>query len=168
MPDATELEGSAGALGYQLSRLQRVRDATAVQLGARGSDGLELAAYRCVFALLERGPMRSGELAEVVLADPSTVSRHVAQLVEMGHLERRADPRDGRAQVIDVTDAGRAAATAMRDKRNARIGAVIGDWDPADRQDLVRLLTKLLDDYEMRRVELLAQGKKAGGEEAGP
>lgn len=165
--DAGELERSAGALGDQLSRLQRLRETTAAQLGGRGVDGLELAAYRCVFALMACGPMRSGALAEVVLSDPSTVSRHVAQLVALGHLERRPDPRDGRATVIGVTDAGRAAATAMRDRRNERLATVIENWDPADRQDLVRLLTRLLDDYDLRREDLLAQ-LKGSGKKAAP
>lgn len=139
------------ALANQLVRLQRLRERTMHQLSGRGVDGLELAAYRCVFVLLERGPMRSGALAEIVLADPSTVSRHVAQLVALGHLERRPDPADGRATVIAVTDAGRAAAGRMRERRNARLDQVVGDWDAADRKELVRLLTRLLDDYESVR-----------------
>lgn len=157
--DAGELARSADALGNQLGRLQRVRERTVQQLGSRGVEGLDLAAYRCVYALLERGPMRSGALAEVVLSDPSTVSRHVAQLVALGHLERRPDPEDGRATVIAVTPAGREAAAGMRARRNERLAAVVGSWEPGERRDLVRLLTRLLDDYELHRDELVAGEK---------
>lgn len=143
-------------LGNQLARLQRVRERTVHQLGWRGADGLEMAAYRCVFAVIERGPMRSGALAEAVLADPSTVSRHVAQLVALGHLERRPDPADGRATVIAVTESGRSAASRMRQRRNERLATVIGEWPQHDRRELVRLITSLLDDYELRRGDLLA------------
>lgn len=158
------MDRETNALGDQLSRLQRLRERTVQQLGARGVDGLEMAAYRCVFALLERGPMRSGALAEVLLADPSTVSRHVAQLVALGHLERRPDPDDGRATVIAVTGPGRAAAAGMRSRRNERLATVVGDWEPQDRTDLVRLLTRLLDDYELARESLLAKDDGTGAE----
>ncbi|WP_024795103.1 MarR family winged helix-turn-helix transcriptional regulator [Tomitella biformata] len=160
------LAHDADDLGYQLGRLQRVRERTVHQLGWRGADGLEMAAYRCVFAVLELGPMRSGALAEAVLADPSTVSRHVAQLVALGHLERRPDPADGRATVIAATAAGRAAAGRMRARRNERLATVIGDWPRQDRQELVRLMTRLLDDYELRREDLLAEALDRVGQGA--
>ena len=151
-----DLAAAADALGNQLDRLQRLRERTVQQLGVRGAEGIELAAYRCLYALVERGPMRSGNLAETVLSDPSTVSRHVAQLVALGHLERRPDPDDGRATVIAATEAGCHAANAMRARRNDRLATVVGDWVSEDRQELVHLLTRLLDDYEAHRADLLA------------
>src|SRR4051794_15781166 len=44
--------------------------------------------------------------------DPSTVSRAVASLVGLRPAERRADPADGRAGVLALTDAGRTALAA--------------------------------------------------------
>ncbi|QDQ98970.1 MarR family transcriptional regulator [Tomitella fengzijianii] len=125
-----------------------MRERTMTQVGRFGADGMELAAYRCVFALLQNGPMRSGELAETLLSDPSTVSRHVAQLVDRGHLERRSDPDDRRASMIAVTESGRQAAERMRLRRNQRLGAVVGSWPEGERAELARLLGKLLDGYE--------------------
>ena len=48
--------------------------------------------------------MRAGALAECMQSDPSTVSRQVAALVKDGLLERRADPADGRASLLVLTE----------------------------------------------------------------
>ena len=55
--------------------------------------------------LQTEGPLRAGALADCLQSDPSTVSRQVAALVKDGLLERRADPDDGRASLLVLTDA---------------------------------------------------------------
>src|SRR6478609_2759565 len=46
--------------------------------------------------LAHTGPQRASALADLVGADPSTVSRQVASLVKAGFVDRQADPNDGR------------------------------------------------------------------------
>ena len=64
------------------------------------------AAHVLLFPLCRLGPLRQGALADLVHADPSTVSRHVAALVEQGLVRRVADESDGRASRLVVTDEG--------------------------------------------------------------
>ncbi len=155
-PDGAEIPSHTDELGNQLARLHRMRERTMNQMGRYGADGLELAAYRCVFSIIQHGPMRSSALAETLLSDPSTVSRHVAQLVDRGHLERRPDPDDRRASLVAVTDSGRRAADRMRLRRNQRLGAVVGGWPEDERAELTRLLGKLLDGYDAQRAEIVS------------
>ena len=61
------------------------------------TDSRDRAALVLLFPLARLGPLRQGALAELVHADPSTVSRHVAALVEQGLVRRVADESDGRA-----------------------------------------------------------------------
>src|SRR6201991_3181209 len=56
----------------------------------------------------EAGPQRLGEIAAAVGSDPSTVSRQVNALVAAGLVERRADPHDSRAQLLEATPTGAA------------------------------------------------------------
>src|SRR6478736_5710334 len=56
--------------------------------------------------LVRRGPCRASALAELVGADPSTVSRQVASLVKAGLVRRQADPDDGRACLLVPTELG--------------------------------------------------------------
>ena len=64
--------------------------------------------------LAQHGPSRASDLAELVCADPSTVSRQVASLVKCGLLERRADPDDGRASILVPTELGLAEGRRVR------------------------------------------------------
>src|ERR671920_1752671 len=79
------------------------------------------AALVLLFPLVRLGPLRQGALAELVHADPSTVSRHVTSLVERGLVTRVADETDGRASRLVVTDAGRAQLDDLRRQREAYI-----------------------------------------------
>jgi DNA-binding MarR family transcriptional regulator len=99
-----------------------------------------------LFPLVRMGPLRQGALAELVHADPSTVSRHVAALVERGLVQRVADESDGRASRLHVTDAGHAALDSFRRDREKHFAQVTAGWDDADLTTLTILLSRFLDD----------------------
>ena len=103
-------------IAQQLVRLGRIRERTNAQIHATSQGEIEVAAYGIIFKLLHDGPMRSGELAEALYSDASTISRQVAGLVKRGLIERRADPDDGRASVLVVTDDGRTASGFLVDR----------------------------------------------------
>jgi DNA-binding MarR family transcriptional regulator len=112
-----------------------------VRLGARakgmlylnaGDLGAEFSALMLLFPLRFHGPMRVTDLAEIKQADPSTVSRQAAQLVKAGLARREADPVDGRASRLAVTDSGLTACGKLHDAREALVADVLRDW-PAER-----------------------------------
>src|SRR5690242_19790172 len=102
------------ALSEQLPRFARLIHALKAQAATEGRDA---AAVVLLFPLVRMGPLRQGALAELVHADPSTVSRHVTSLVERGFVTRVADETDGRASRLVVTDAGRAQLDDLRRQR---------------------------------------------------
>ena len=161
-----EVEIGAGDLGDALVHLLRVLERTGAQLSARRQDGLDRAAFALLARLVHDGPLRSRALADAALADPSTVSRQVASLVELGMVERQADPADGRATLLAATEQGRHLAAQLRRRRDATVSAVVADWPASDRADLRRLLTRFTDDLERLRPTLLAhcEGTPAGGD----
>jgi len=106
-----------------------------VRLGARakgmlntGNHGAEFSALMLLFPLRGMGPMRVTDLAEIKQADPSTVSRQAAQLVRAGLARREADPADGRASRLAVTDAGLAACAQLHEARHALLSQALGNW----------------------------------------
>ncbi len=115
-------------------------------LPAVTGDGRERAALVLLFPLTRLGPLRQSALADAVLADPSTVSRHVASLVEQGLVQRVADETDGRATRLVVTDAGRVAVERLAEERAARLEAMLTGWSDADLATLTGLFGRLLDD----------------------
>src|SRR3712207_1526003 len=90
------------ALSEQMPRFMRLIHGIKAQHAAEG--GRDLAALVLLFPLQRLGPLRQSALAEAVHADPSTVSRHVALLVERGLVARVADESDGRASRLVLTD----------------------------------------------------------------
>ncbi len=127
-------------LGEQLPRFVRLVHALKAGQAQEGRAALVL-----LFPLERVGPLRQGALAELVLADPSTVSRHVAALIEQGLVHRVPDATDGRASRLVVTDAGRAALGQFRAEREAHLARVTADWPAADLSALTHLLGRLLD-----------------------
>ncbi|MFI5777755.1 MarR family winged helix-turn-helix transcriptional regulator [Nocardia sp. NPDC051570] len=142
-------------IAQQLIRLTRLRERTQAQIAANTSGEIEIAAYGIIFRLLCDGPMRSGTLAEALFSDASTISRQVASLVKRGLIERRADPGDGRASVLVVTEAGREVAAEIRKRRNETLDRVMADWTHDERELLGSLLRRFVDDYEAARPAIL-------------
>jgi DNA-binding MarR family transcriptional regulator len=108
-----------------------------------GDVGAEFSALQLLFPLLQTGPLRVTDLADVKQADASTVSRQAAQLVKAGLARREADPVDGRASRLAVTPAGKAACERLREARKALLSRVVGGWPP----DRVAAFTDLFHEF---------------------
>lgn len=104
----------------------------------------------------EHGPLRAADLAHRISADPSTVSRQVAALVKVGWLERRADPEDGRASLLVVTDAGRARLAEHEARRGRATAPVLAGWSLHDRAELLRLVSRYAAGLREHRDEVVA------------
>ena len=128
-------------LGEQLPRFLRL-----VHALKAGQSADSRAALFLLFPLERLGPLRQGALAELVHADPSTVSRHVAALIDQGLVRRVADETDGRASRLVVTEAGRAVLAQVRSDREAHLARVTAGWSAADLTALTHLFGRLLDD----------------------
>lgn len=131
------------ALGEQMPRFMRLIHGLKAQHSAEG--GRDRAALVLLFPLARSGPLRQSALAEAVHADPSTVSRHVALLVERGLVRRLADASDGRASRLVLTDAGRAQFDQLRAERGAYLRTVTADWTDDELATFTTLFDRLLD-----------------------
>ena len=132
------------ALSDQMPRFMRLIHGIKAQHTAEG--GRDRAALVLLFPLDRLGPLRQSELAEVLHADPSTVSRHVTLLVERGLVVRVADENDGRASRLVLTDAGRAQLDQLRGERVAYLRTVTADWTDDELATFTDLFERLLND----------------------
>ena len=98
---------------------------------------------------LERsGDQRCSALALQVGVDVSVASRQLAVLERLGYVERRPDPQDGRASLLNLTDAGAAALAAARALRADWSLTALATWDESDALLLSDLLDRLVSDLE--------------------
>lgn len=95
-------------------------------------------------------PMRMSDLADALRIERRSATDVVEQLVERGLLERRADPHDKRATVIELTADGTRMVKAIAKIRASVSHKAAAPLEPAEVTELHRLLTKLLaaDDFE--------------------
>jgi len=97
---------------------------------------------------LELGAMTLKQLAEAFRLDPSTVNRQVNALLRAGLVEKVPDPAGGVARVLRPSDKGLDLLHRERAVVQEQISRVVGQWSPADLDDLHRLLEKLNSSIE--------------------
>jgi DNA-binding MarR family transcriptional regulator len=83
-------------------------------------------------------------LASELGLSAATVSLRIERLVQRGLADREADPEDGRGTLISLTDRGREMFEACAPEHLANAQALLAGLAEAERDDLGRLLGKLL------------------------
>jgi DNA-binding MarR family transcriptional regulator len=118
-----------------LRRVQRIHLSTTT-----GDVNLERSAYGIMCKLADEGPQRLGALATAFGLDPSTITRQVQALEEIGLAARKTDPSDRRASILDLTPNGREVLDSTRSRRRTRLQEALSDWPESDLTDFGRLL----------------------------
>src|ERR1700761_6298792 len=128
--------------------LQRTVRRCKARLLAAAGDDVESATQGLLHVVAAEGPLRASALASSVHSDLSTVSRQVGALVSRGLLQRQADQLDGRASLLHVTEAGRAAIAAHERGRQAFFGEVLTGWSPAEMRQFARQVERFTAAYD--------------------
>lgn len=136
---------TVAAVADSCLRLMRGFTQVKTQLLALARDDTYWSGYLLINRLAIDGPVRSSELAEKVHADPSTVSRQIATLVKDGYVERRADPMDGRASLLVITDRGREFHAEHMRLRNEHYQRVLADWTEQECQQFAAMTARFTD-----------------------
>jgi DNA-binding MarR family transcriptional regulator len=158
--DPVDRLGEVRTLSEQLPRFMRLVHALKTQMAK--TESRDRAALVLLFPLVRLGPLRQGALADLVHADPSTVSRHVTLLVDRGLVRRVADEQDGRASRLVVTPAGEAVVEQMRQERDSLLAQVTADWTPDELTGFTRQLHRFVRDLT---AHLPTLGTAVGGAE---
>jgi DNA-binding MarR family transcriptional regulator len=145
----------ASRIGAEVVRFFRGFKSVQAQTAHRARHGVDPSAYPVLFQLLE-APQRTTDLATCLHADTSTVSRQVTTLVDVGLVERTADPEDRRATILMATAAGRSLFEEMQQDRERMLAMIVADWPASDVDSLVRLLGRFNDDFEVARPAIIA------------
>jgi len=129
---ASVVRRAVGALGRRLRAERPANSLSATKLSLLGQ-------------LYRRGSTSAAELAELERVQPQSLTRVLAELAEAGLISRRADARDGRRQLLDISAEGRAALTGDMQQRDAWLAKAMADELSATEQEVLRLAAKLLE-----------------------
>ncbi|MFF7993312.1 MarR family winged helix-turn-helix transcriptional regulator [Kitasatospora xanthocidica] len=134
----------ADALGLLLRRGTRARVYTHLTEGL--GEAVDELTYPVLSGLARTGPYSAADLGREIGLDRSTVTRRADRLERAGLLRRQPDPADGRATLLALTDDGRTAVAATRQRLAAGIEDSLAAWPQADAQAFARLLRRFVDE----------------------
>lgn len=106
--------------------------------GATGLGAQSGAVWSTLAELRTASPLRLGELAERVRVTQPTMTGIIARLDEAGWIRRVHDESDGRAWLIEGTEAGSAALREHRLRLETALAPLFDDLDADDRRALDR------------------------------
>jgi MarR family transcriptional regulator, 2-MHQ and catechol-resistance regulon repressor len=145
MPAArsAKLDDDARALSEAVSELVRlyqfrVRDQVSCL-------GISVTQCHALETLVERGPLRAGDVASRLFLNKSTMSRVVDALQRKGHVRRQADATDQRAWLLEVTASGHALHARIKADLLRQHKAIVADFDAQTRASAAEVIGRFAD-----------------------
>src|SRR4029079_4979703 len=110
---------------------------------------MEPAAYGLLTVIRREGPIRLTELASCIGVGKPSVSRQIAFLESIGLVSKEADPLDGRAQSIRLTERGEEKMHQVQDARSQDFRERLGEWQVEELQTLAQYMAKLNSIFDL-------------------
>ena len=135
-------------LGDALGALRRIIGSQRLDRinAERSQVAIGFAAVAVLGKVIDDGPLRMSDLAAAGRIHPAALTRQVQALEAEGYIERSPDPTDGRAAVVRVTEAGRAAHRRVQSTNDAIMAEQLSEWSTDELDDLVGRLEHLIVD----------------------
>jgi DNA-binding MarR family transcriptional regulator len=105
------------------------------------------ASYKLLYALETFGPSEPGALSTVLDIAPPSVSSLLSTLEKSGLITRRPDPANRRRVIVELTEAGHAAAEEAAGEQGDTAKALMSPLTRDELSTLNGLLDKLLHSY---------------------
>jgi len=111
----------------------------------RPDSGLSLTKLSVLGRLDRDGPATASELAEAERIQPQSMTRVVADLEQLGLIERAADPRDRRRSTLRISPAGAGLIAEDRRQRDEWLTQAMRRTLTPDERESLRTAAGLLD-----------------------
>ena len=146
-PPVSDLEAH---LGYWL---RMVSNAVSQSFARRvEAESVTVAEWVFLRMLWDIDPVAPSLLAGRMGMTKGAISKLADRLIGKALVERRADLVDGRAQILSLTAAGRALVPRLAALADVNDAAFFGTRSPENRNDLERLLRKIVSDRKLTDV----------------
>lgn len=142
-PDQYELAMRIGLAWIELRRGASMGDLRDYLFGT-GADALEQGQMDTLDLLSDHEAWRMTEIAERLRIDPSTATRAVQRLVNVGLASRLTCSDDGRVVRVQISEAGAQRHAEVATRRGQLMAHVLGSFAPDERTALADLLERLI------------------------
>lgn len=147
-PDMQDVQQFVAALFAVNSGLERAR--------RRSPQARQLTVLQVIAA---RPGVSPKEIADDLDLHPSSITRHVQALEDIGYVEIVANPKDRRSCHITLTPAGAQELDRLTQIGFSRFAKFVATWDAEELQTLTRLLMK----FEESKAEVSRQEQRLPG-----
>lgn len=130
----------------RIGRISNGREAARIR-AERAGLSLSRPAISILSSLRKAGPMRLSSLARLTDLEAPLISREIRELVEIGYVDRAADPTDGRAGIVALTSAGVEAHQAYRDSTDEIIAETFAGWSAPELRALRENLERVASNF---------------------
>jgi DNA-binding MarR family transcriptional regulator len=117
---------------------------------SRSGVPLSLATAAVLGRIVDASPIGLTELRARTRLQSPALSHHIRTLAERGYIERRGDPKDGRAAVVVETEEGRTACQRFRSANEELLSAQLIDWTTEELNTLSAMMERLDADLRSR------------------
>lgn len=104
----------------------------------RAGDGISLTQVSALSTLHKCGALTPGQLAAKEGVQPPSMTRVIAALEEMGYVERRPHPTDGRQAIVELSDRGRGYVIEQITAREIWLDKQLAELSAEEREVLSR------------------------------
>jgi DNA-binding MarR family transcriptional regulator len=112
--------------------------------------GIQLRDYIVLSALDKTPNLTQVELAKALGLDKTTLMSQLDRLERMGLVVRRSDPRDRRARIPEITEAGNALRAKVASACDGAEAAALNSFSQVQVQTFRRMLFDIIGDSEDR------------------
>ncbi len=106
--------------------------------------GLSGKHFGCMATIANEGPLNQQKLGDRLRVDRTTIVALVDELERRGLVTRRRNPEDRRAYALEATGEGRRWVKRTSAALARAESALLEGLEPAEREELIRLLQKLI------------------------
>ena len=149
MYDTRNANAIASALIELTGRLNSPRQ-DEVLLGVAGVT-LDRALFPLLVRLSAAPGMSVAQLADQAGRDPSTVSRQIAKLEQLGFVKRPSAPSDMRVRAVAITRSGSRVITAITNARLKLLNELIHNWSAEEQRMFPLLLQKFVEAMKVKQ-----------------
>jgi DNA-binding MarR family transcriptional regulator len=126
---------------------------TSLVAAAVAAEGLRRQHFTVLSALAERGASSQAALGRRLLIDRSDMHALLSELERDGLVARVRDPNDRRRMLVELAPAGARVLKRLDRRVDAAQDALLAPLGAADRRELQRLLTQLVEHHAPARLE---------------
>ena len=105
------------------------------------------ARFRLLAALRDRNGLSVSEIADLIGVDQPRASRLVNESAERGLVTRRADERDARRSVVELTEQGRSILSRTNESRRTAVADAVAGFTEEETVAFAALLTRFVEGW---------------------